>query len=116
MRRAGNTEDVFNSTNMSFGKEIEQIQKQFHEEMQARITELEGQLKQKEHEFEMLREKNNSQIAELLSENKRLKSQCQEASLNLSNTQRQIKDKELIIDAQQESIKNLTAECDQLKS
>jgi len=41
-KRGGGTEDVFNSTQMSFGKEIEQIQKQFHEEMQSRITELEA--------------------------------------------------------------------------
>lgn len=57
--KRGATEDVFNSTQMSFGKEIEQIQKQFHEEMQSRITELEAQLKQKEKDFELLREKNN---------------------------------------------------------
>jgi len=41
-------EELFNSTQMSFGKEIEQMQKQFHDEMQQRITELENLLKGKD--------------------------------------------------------------------
>ena len=41
-------EEKFNSTQMSFGKEIEQIQKQFQDEMQARINELESLVKTKD--------------------------------------------------------------------
>lgn len=44
-------EEVFNSTQMSFGKEIEQMHKQIQDEMQNRINELEILLKQKEVEL-----------------------------------------------------------------
>lgn len=44
----GSTEELFNNTNMSFGKEFQQIHKQVQHEMQERITELEEQLRSKD--------------------------------------------------------------------
>ena len=44
---------------MSFGKEIEQIQKQFQDEMQARINELESIVKQKD--IKLSQEKKSSE-------------------------------------------------------
>ena len=41
-------EETFNSTNVSFGKEIQQMQKQFQDEMQSRIFELESLLQEKD--------------------------------------------------------------------
>jgi len=40
---------------MSFGREIEQIQKQFHDEMQGRISELESMVKTKQDEVVSLK-------------------------------------------------------------
>lgn len=45
-------EEQFNSTQMSFGKEIEQMHKQFQDEMQSRINELENQVKVKDLELD----------------------------------------------------------------
>ena len=48
-------EELFNSTSMSFGKEIEHMHKQFQDEMQQRINELEAQLKKKESDYNELK-------------------------------------------------------------
>lgn len=58
-------EDMFNNTNMSFGKEIENIQKQFNAEMQTRISELESLLKQKEEDMDVIVLKNKQQLSDL---------------------------------------------------
>lgn len=83
--------------------------------MQSRISELEAQLKQKEQDFELLRDKTGKQIAELLADNNSLKAQTQQASIGMNNSQRQLKEKEVLIESQQEMIRSLTAECEQLK-
>lgn len=46
--RTKRPEELFNSTSISFGKEIENMQKQLQDEMQTRIKELENQVKQKD--------------------------------------------------------------------
>ena len=57
-------DDMFNNTNMSFGKEIENIQKQFNAEMQTRISELESLLKQKEEDMDVIILKNKQQLSD----------------------------------------------------
>jgi len=50
---------------MSFGKEIEQMQKQFQDEMQARINELESMLNTKEQELVYEAQKNEQKLTSL---------------------------------------------------
>jgi outer membrane protease len=50
---------------MSFGKEIEQMQKQFQDEMQARINELENMLNAKEQELVYEAQKNEQKLTSL---------------------------------------------------
>lgn len=50
---------------MSFGKEIEQMQKQFQDEMQARINELESMLNTKEQELVYEAQKNDQKLTSL---------------------------------------------------
>lgn len=78
--RGKKPEEFFNSTTMSFGKEIENMQKQLQDEMQQRIKELEATLKQTNHllneqkmTFNMKKESLSAEISQVTNEKNDMK-------------------------------------------
>lgn len=69
------TEEVFNSTQMSFGKEIEQMQKQLQDEMQSRIQELEQILKLREQELQDYQKVSSTKYQTLLENTQQVNAQ-----------------------------------------
>ena len=73
-------------------------------------------MKQKEKDVENYREKATKQIGELLSENKNIKSQYQQMSISLSNSQRQVTEKDFQLSSQSAAMRNLSQDLEDLKA
>ena len=73
---------------MSFGKEIEQMQKQLQDEMQSRIQELEQLLKAREQEMQDLQKVSSAKYQALLENTQQVNAQNQQMKLQMINMQR----------------------------
>lgn len=83
--RGKKPEEMFNSTQMSFGKEIEQMQKQLQDEMQSRINELENLLKTNEQEYLYEKQKMEDKLSAMTNNFHSVSKENQEIKLQNSN-------------------------------
>ena len=100
---------------MSFGKEIEQMQKQFQDEMQTRINELESMLNAKEQELVYEAQKNEQKLTSLTKNFQTVNKENQDLKLQHINLQRLLEGKTEELTQCQNELRATQTEMHQLK-